>query len=181
MESQGVQLVERDMGVDLQFTSTAGTVFWDDSILSRLHLADRQSSQQSLDVIVSRYYRPCVYCYTRQITGLLLVCWQKLSMIYTSSYMVSLHAATCLASAGCLEIHACHCGSDGTSKHFETADCHDRACFSSRTRGWSGAGDAAIGQCQFLSAILGRGATRKYTLHVVVCTQLRLCTLHSLC
>jgi hypothetical protein len=52
MESQGVQLVERAMSVDLQFNCTAATVFWDELILSRLQLADRQCSKQFLEELV---------------------------------------------------------------------------------------------------------------------------------
>jgi hypothetical protein len=52
MEDQGVQLVERAMGLDLQFSSTAGTAFWDEYVLSRFLMADRQYSQQRLDELV---------------------------------------------------------------------------------------------------------------------------------
>lgn len=55
MEGQGVQLVERQTAVDLQFTSTAGTVFWDDIVLSRFRWADRQFGQQVLDELVRSY------------------------------------------------------------------------------------------------------------------------------
>lgn len=74
MEGKGVQLVERDMGVDLQFTSTAGTVFWDDGILSRFQPGKTQSSQQSLDEIVSHLHHCFVYCYAGQGAGLRSCC-----------------------------------------------------------------------------------------------------------
>lgn len=59
MEGRGVQLVERQMGVDLQFTSTAGTVFWDDTILSRFRMTDRHCSQQALDESVCQCFFIC--------------------------------------------------------------------------------------------------------------------------
>lgn len=71
MEPQGLCVVERPMNVDLLFSSTAATIFWDQQSLAQLQGQDGNTSKNTIMAMVSEsggFFAPQLQpvCFTRK-------------------------------------------------------------------------------------------------------------------